>query len=64
MLGGKPVKYRYFISYAFQNGIGRCYVERSTKIKSIEDIESIEKSIIKNGQLNEVSIINYILMEE
>lgn len=58
------MRYRYFISYAFQNGVGRCYVERNTKIKSVEDIESIEKSICNNNNLNTVSIINYILMEE
>lgn len=58
-------KTKYFISYFGHNESGehiegRCELFTNKKIKSIEDINRIEKSIRENGKMTDIVIINFI----
>jgi hypothetical protein len=58
-------KTKYFISYSGHNESGehvegRCELFTNKKIKSIEDINRIEKSIRENGKMTDIVIINFI----
>ena len=61
--------YKYFISYCYttknDSGLGNCEVERSEKIKNINDLHEIEtdfKEIQKDFET--IIILNYKLFEE
>lgn len=61
--------YKYLISYINVNsvtntleGCGRLEFTRNRKIKTIEDIESIEKLITDKHGYSRVIVNNYILM--
>lgn len=61
--------YRYFISYNFINddessGTGNGSFVSDTKIKSYDDIKTIEKTIIDNTKFKSITIINYILLNK
>ena len=61
--------YTYLVSYINYNdltieGYGRLEVNRSRKIKNMEDIESIEELIHKQYGYGKVFINNYILMNK
>ena len=46
--------YSYFVSYKFSNGktigVGNCSAEFKEKIKSMEDIRSMEKRLAKESK--------------
>lgn len=54
--------YSYFVSYRFSNGktigVGNCRTE--FKIKSMEDIRSIEKRIAEEYNFEWVTITNFV----
>lgn len=56
--------YSYFVSYRFSNGktigIGNCSAEFKEKIKSIEDIRSMEKRLAKESKFKWVTITNFV----
>lgn len=63
--------YKYLISYINVNsatntleGCGRLELTRNRKIKTIEDIEGIEKTIMNDYGYNKVMVNNYILMSK
>lgn len=52
--------FTYFVSYSFDGGNGRCFLEREHPIETREDVENIEKSIAKDTHKNKVLILNWI----
>ena len=61
--------YKYFVSYTAHDnetitGCGRLELTRNCKIKSIEDIESIEELISKKYGHKQVLVSNYILLSK
>jgi hypothetical protein len=62
------LKYIYFVSYfnTTKNGFGfgRCRVTSDEKIECFDDIEYLEKELLKDKkECNEITIINYQLMQ-
>lgn len=61
----KTKKYKYFVSYILHGeyngiGFGNINIERTEKIKSIEDIREIEEKMKKEKFNNyDVAILNY-----
>jgi hypothetical protein len=61
---------KYFISYhyksRFGSGFGRVWIQResSRPIASIDDVEDIEKSLIKKNNFDSVTIINWQKFDE
>jgi len=61
------IVYTYFISYTNHEnstlkGIGRVEVTRNRKVKTIEDVEDMEKTIAEKYGYGLVIINNYILL--
>lgn len=59
--------FNYFISYFFTTkefnfGIGNCNNSRNKPIKTIEDIQELEKLIQENFGLKEVKIMSYKIL--
>ncbi len=59
--------FNYFISYFFTTkefnfGFGNCNNSRNKPIKTINDIQEIEKLIQKNCGLKEVNIMSYKIL--
>ena len=56
--------YSYFVSYRFSNGktigVGNCSAEFKEKIKSMEDIRSMEKRLAKESNFKWVTITNFV----
>ena len=55
------MEYHYFVSYSHENGFGRCAFKSEQEIKSIEDIEKIEKYMQQANGFR-VAVISYQLM--
>lgn len=62
---------KYFVSYIFKSkssiyswGIGNAEVIRKNKIATFEDIKEITNQLEAREEIECVSIINYILLEE
>lgn len=53
------MKHKYFVSYAFDKGFGRCRIYFHKRIKGIEDIEEVEKLICEQNGLKHIVIINF-----
>ena len=59
------MKYRYFISALMDGGIINAEIRRTEKIKSLEDIGSIQKIIaVEKSAIGEVRIISFVLFED
>lgn len=52
-------KLRYFVSYAFDKGFGRCEMFLEEAIESVKDIEEVEKHICERNGLKHIVIINF-----
>jgi len=62
----KMTKYKYFISFAYHSGVGRCsgfdniVMEMDKKITSQEDIEKLEELIEKDNP--HIIVLNFQLL--
>lgn len=56
--------YTYFISYSWEKGNGCMELIRNKKIKTFEDIISINKLIENDYKLNQVIVNNYFLLNK
>lgn len=62
--------YKYFVSYFFNTsgswgfGVGNAEITRKNKITTYEEIREISNELETQEEIKQVSIINYILLEE
>lgn len=56
--------YTYFISYSHNKGNGCMELFRNKKIKTFDDIKSINKFIEDTYKLKQVIVNNYILLNK
>lgn len=55
------MRYKYFISYSHIRGFGNCEITTISKIKDMDDINSIQKEIELQKGFKGVIILNYKL---
>ena len=58
------MKYEYFIAYGFERGVGNARIVLEGKINKFEDVQEIEKMIMKNVKAEKVVITNYVLIRK
>lgn len=66
ILGMRPRKYTYMVTYAYKSngmlGCGRVFVDRPIKITTQEDVEGLEWVIKKNLNCDEVIMANWKIL--
>lgn len=61
------MKYRYFVSYSYNNGFGNMEIIRDVKIRNMQDIQlvtQVMESDLFHKNIFGVVIINFILLED
>lgn len=55
---------RYFVAYKYPAGFGRCEITRDTPIASINDVAEVEESIMKDNDVADIGLRNWILLPD